>query len=308
MQPGFLMRTSILAMTLVLAATGCVSKATYQEAVADAESARVQMAAHDRRYAGEIRQRDVEIARLHGEVLALQLVVKAREKALDTSTATSRGLQKELDDQTAMNQQLRGELTRLGKDVDKLLSVKGNLSSALDDAKARLEELRKAQAAAESRAALFRSLALKFERMINAGQLAVVLRHGRMTLQLPDDVLFDSGKIFIKPAGKAALEEIAGALQTMGARRFEVAGHTDNEPIRQSGYASNWELSTARGLAVVQFLAKSGVPPTAMSAAGYGEFDPVADNDTPEGMARNRRTEIVLQPNIDELVSVPDLR
>jgi chemotaxis protein MotB len=295
------MRTTTLALTLILTATGCVSKGTYNEAVADAKSARDQMAQHDRQSARELNQRAAEIDQLRREMFALQ-------KALETSTATSRRLQKGVDDGTAMNQQLRAELTRLGRDVDKLLSDKGYLSSQLEDAKARLEELRRAQAAAEARAALFRKLALKFERMINAGELAIVLRDGRMTLQLSNDVLFDSGKTTIKPAGKAALEEIAGVLSTIEGRRFQVAGHTDDEPIRQSPYASNWELSTARGLAVVQFLIENGVLATAVSAAGYGEFDPVADNGTREGMAKNRRIEIVLQPNIDELVTIPEPR
>ena len=93
---------------------------------------------------------------------------------------------------------------------------------------------------------------------------------------------------------------------TLNDRRFQVAGHTDDEPIRVSGYKSNWELSTARGLAVVAFLVKSGMRAETLSAAGYGEFDPVSPNDSPENKSKNRRIEITLQPNIDELVAVPE--
>ena len=87
-------------------------------------------------------------------------------------------------------------------------------------------------------------------------------------------------------------------------RDFQVAGHTDNEPIRRSRFTSNWELSTVRALEVVQYLQEQGVTPTHLSAAGYSEFAPVAQNDSEDGRTENRRIEIVLMPNYDEL---PDL-
>jgi chemotaxis protein MotB len=141
--------------------------------------------------------------------------------------------------------------------------------------------------------------------MIDAGELRIALRDGRMMLVLPTDVLFDSGKAVVKPAGRRALEQVGVALASLSEREFQVAGHTDNEPIRVSGYASNWQLSTARALEVVEILMERGVAAQRLSAAGYGEFDAIADNDSVEGRARNRRIEITLVPNIDELVAVP---
>ena len=119
------------------------------------------------------------------------------------------------------------------------------------------------------------------------------------------DVLFDTGRTELKPAGKAALKAIAEVIRIMPERQFQVAGHTDNVPIRTERFPSNWELSTGRALRVVHFLIGEGAEPSSLSAAGYSEIDPVASNDTPEGRRRNRRTEITLQPNIDELVKVP---
>jgi chemotaxis protein MotB len=142
--------------------------------------------------------------------------------------------------------------------------------------------------------------------MIDAGDLAITLRQGRMVLRLSNDVLFDSGRSELKPEGKRALSQVAAVLATIPARRFQVAGHTDNEPIRRSPYKSNWDLSTARALEVTSFLIVRGIEPRALSAAGYGEFDPADTNDNAAGKSRNRRTEISLQPNIDELVAVPD--
>jgi chemotaxis protein MotB len=279
-----------LGLVLVLAATGCVSAAKYDDALAESQRLREKVGAEARVNQG----RKAELARLDRELQA----AKQKSQALDQR-------QHELDEATAMNASLRAELERLGKDVDKLLADRGTLGSALDDARRRLDELRRAQAASEARATLFRSLAIKLKKMIDAGELRVLLRDGRMVLSLPNEVLFDSGKAKIKPGGRQALDQVSSVLTGIQGREFQVAGHTDNEPIRISGYPSNWELSTARALEVVKLMISLGIPAANVSAAGYGEFDPVGDNGTGEGRAQNRRIEITLVPNIDEMVSVP---
>ncbi len=120
-----------------------------------------------------------------------------------------------------------------------------------------------------------------------------------------DDVLFDTGRTEIKPAGQKALAQIATVMATVGDRHFQVGGHTDNVPIATPRFPSNWELSSGRALEVVHFLIKKGLRPEALSAAGYGEFDPVSPNDTTDGKRRNRRTEISIVPKIDEMVAIP---
>jgi chemotaxis protein MotB len=92
-------------------------------------------------------------------------------------------------------------------------------------------------------------------------------------------------------------------------RSFQVAGHTDSLPIKKKGeFTSNWELSTERAVVVVKFLAQQGVSSNVLSAAGYGEFDPIASNGDNSGRAKNRRIEISLVPNIEELISAPELK
>jgi len=273
-------RTVVVSCLSLLTGVGCVSTAKYNTAVDDAAKANAALAA----------ERAAKDRAAHD---------------LDGARADLVGCHKELDDATAVNQELNAELKRLGTDAEQLLAAKGALATSLDQARARLDELRKAQAAAEARSALFRELALKLKKMIDAGDLKIVLRSGRMVLVLPNDVLFDSGKAEIKPRGKETVKQIASVLATIPSRRFQVAGHTDNEPIRVSGFESNWRLSTERALEVVTFLVQSGMRPETLSAAGYGEFDPVAPNTSPDGKTKNRRIEITLQPNIDELVAVP---
>lgn len=206
-----------------------------------------------------------------------------------------------LNDSTALVGQLKERLEKLGQNVDKLSTERGQLQAGLTDAKARLEELRKQKAAAEARLQIFRNLVDKLRAMIDAGQLKVITREGRMLIALPDDVLFDSGKAEVKPQGQEALAKVAQVLSTIAERRFLVAGHTDNVPIRSGRYRSNWDLSAARAIEVTLFLVAKGMKPQALAAAGFWEFDPIAQNDTPEHRTQNRRIEIVLQPNISDL-------
>jgi chemotaxis protein MotB len=279
----------------------CVTKEKYEAALADAHRVEGQLSESEKARRAEEAALNQKLAETdaHAQDLAQQL------SELSTS---DHNLQAKLDEATAINGQLRGELERLGKNVDSMLHEKGTLSKALDDAKARLEELRKAQAAAEARAQLFRQFIAKLKKMIDAGELRVAMRAGRLVIQLPNDVLFDSGQTAIKPAGNDALSQLATVLVTVHGRSFQVAGHTDNVPIQTAHFRSNWELSTARAVQVVHLLVSRGVPPGELSAAGYGEFDPLASNETAEGRTKNRRIEITLQPNLDELVAAPDLK
>lgn len=296
-------RHRTFAVVAALAASACgVSEQKYGQAVHDAENARNER---------EQCSADLESARAliddaYQKAAERQMVLEARDKSLASNERELQYRQTRIDGATAENAELRKELERLGKNVDAMLAEKGVLSGALADTKARLEALRRSEAVAESRAALFRELALRFHKMVDAGQLAVVLRQGRMVIRLPNDVLFDSGQTIIKPEGREALGLVASVLQTIAGRRFQVAGDTDNVPIQTARFPSNWELSTARAVEVVRFLIAHGMAPDLLSATGYGEFDPVASNDSEAGRRQNRRIEIVLQPNIDELVAVPE--
>jgi chemotaxis protein MotB len=240
-------------------------------------------------------------------IYALPFVLALSSSACVTSARYDAAVKNAERDQSTIS----GLQRRLGyamHEETRLRSDLGWLGTNATDTSQRLEELRRAEAAAETRVSLCRDVALRMQKMVDAGDLAVALRDGRMVLQLPNDVLFESGQIAITPRGQAALQQIASVLKTIEGRRFQVAGHTDNLPIATGVYPSNWELAAARGVQVVRFLITQHVPPTELAAAGYGEFDPIAPNTTPEGRARNRRIEITLQPNVDEFVTVPQAR
>ncbi len=167
-----------------------------------------------------------------------------------------------------------------------------------------IKELRERERQAEARLQTFRNMLERFRKMIASGKLRVRIVRGQMVVELAENILFDSGKADLKEAGQTALAEVAQVLQTIADRNFQIAGHTDNVPIRSRRYRSNWWLSTARAVKVTEFLSEHGVPTERLSAAGYADTQPVASNDTPEGKQQNRRIEIVLMPNLDEL---PDL-
>jgi len=113
------------------------------------------------------------------------------------------------------------------------------------------------------------------------------------------EVFFDSGKDAIREDGRGSLKKVAEVLnQNVPNSNVAIEGYTDNQPIKYSGWKTNWELSSARALAVLHYLVdECAVKPTRLSANGYGEFRPVAANDTKENMQKNRRVEIVILPS-----------
>ncbi|MBF0484248.1 MAG: flagellar motor protein MotB [Candidatus Omnitrophica bacterium] len=119
-----------------------------------------------------------------------------------------------------------------------------------------------------------------------------------LTITFVAEVLFDSGKADLKEYAKEKLQKVAEVLNTTAKDyKIGIEGHTDNEPIKHSGWKSNWELSANRALGVVHFMIDTAsLDPTRMSAIAYGEFHPVAENDSKEGRQKNRRVEIVILP------------
>lgn len=201
---------------------------------------------------------------------------------------------------------LENKLKSLGQDVSRLETERQGLGGELDQARKRMEELRKAQAQAEERAAQFRKLVTQFKALTDAGKLQVEIRENRMIVRMGDKILFDPGKTELKPEGKDALKQVTTVLKDLPNRNFQVAGHTDNTPIKSKRFRSNWELSTQRAVEVVDFMIGNGLDAKRLSAAGYSDQSPVAANDTPDNKAKNRRIEITLVPNLDDLPPIDD--
>lgn len=261
------MRT--LALIAALLVSGCVKKSTHQK-VLD------------------------ENARLQGELAETRKKLASTEKSLSDTEQTLSAKIKELQQQLGiLDENTRTKEAELGK-------VRGEKEATL----AELAELRRQKEAAEKRIAAYKALQDRFRALVDTGKLQVVFRNGQMTLKLPSGILFPSGSDRLSKDGEAAIAEVVKVLIEFKDRRFIVAGHTDNDPIRTSKFPNNWYLSTARANSVVQHMIQLGFPPKSLSAAGYGEFDPVAANDNDKSREQNRRIEIILVPNLEELPSL----
>ncbi|MBK7395029.1 MAG: OmpA family protein [Myxococcales bacterium] len=276
---------------LLCGLAGCVSKSRYDHVTAAADA----RAQHDAEQIKELEARLTTATELAAQRDAeiVKLETPAHHPPTQLAAATS------------INQHLRAELTRLGKDVDSILAEKGTLSTALENAKARLEELRKAQEAAEKRIAQFKELAHRLQKQVEAHQVTVTMRGGHTMVVVACDLLFDQGKLELSAKADLVLTPLSKALREIPDRRFEVITHTDDATPSSKQAPTSWELSSLRAVEIVRRLVKSGLRPERLVAAGQGAFEPLVANDTPEHRAMNRRVEFVLLPSVDELVPLP---
>lgn len=169
------------------------------------------------------------------------------------------------------------------------------MTNQLTLAKTQIDDLQlQKDAAAQAQ----KNLAQEMRNAIESKDVTISQLQGKLTVNILDRILFDSGEAVLKPEGEEVLKQIATVLSQYPQRQIHVIGHTDNVPIRagaRNKYASNWELSTGRATAAVRFLCESaGVDPRRLGAVGYGEFHPIADNATAEGRAKNRRIALVV--------------
>jgi chemotaxis protein MotB len=186
---------------------------------------------------------------------------------------------------------IRQERERLTIDVAKLQKTKDLLSEHLRKREEEVEELSKLKST-------YRGLVAELESEVTAGQIQIEQLAEGIRVNLSQEILFRSGAVELETHGVGVLRKVAGQLAGT-THVIEVQGHSDNVPLSTSlarRWGTNWELAAARASSVVRVLQGEGVDPTRLTAVSFGEFAPVADNDTPEGRAHNRRIEIRLKP------------
>ncbi|MFA6628828.1 MAG: OmpA family protein [Sulfuricurvum sp.] len=268
---------------VMLLNTGCVTTKTHEATLQELENTRAALGSAQKTIQEQqlqIKKNQEEIKRYNDEINALQTKKKELDEEyhrLESSLNTSRS---ELSDKQAKLQELQAKLNLTEKQLD---------------------TLRQIEAETQKRNEIYAHFVDKLQKMIDAGKLTVSIENGRLVINLPEDVLFPTGRTTISTGGTETLKEIADVLKELPERRFQIEGHTDTVPIHNDRFASNWELSSGRALTVVHLMIDEGVMPQNISAAGYGEYQPRADNATKEGKALNRRIEIVMLPNLDIL-------
>ncbi|TNE51415.1 MAG: hypothetical protein EP343_04790 [Deltaproteobacteria bacterium] len=150
---------------------------------------------------------------------------------------------------------------------------------------------------------LYKKLTDVFKVKINSGEISVSMVRGQITLRLPEKVLFELGSAKLRERGSVMIEEVAKTLRAYR-HRWQVAGHAD--PTGNSWF--NWDLSYRRAMQVLKVMLKGGMPPKQVSAVAYGQYQPTATNETKEGRALNRRTEIVFVPRLDKLINIGNMK
>lgn len=283
-----------LGCLLALGLSGCVSRGHYDLKAAEAEQLQ-QLA--------------------HGLEIDYQQLLEHRDQLASINSELGDKLTKALENTSAQQQDLlraRADLERLEGILTARSAETGATLSQLRQNVDRLEEenrelkllVEQERVAREARVAELKStyddLVGLMDAEIKRGEVTISELQGQLTVNMVDRILFDSGKADIKPGGLEVLRRVGGILKGAADKNIQVEGHTDNVPISprlKETFPSNWELSTTRATTVLRFLQDSaGIDGSRLSATGFGQYRPQADNDTPEGRSQNRRIQIVLVP------------
>jgi len=326
------LRAPALVLLCAVAVVGCVSTETHTKALAELEAAKQTSAQLQQQLAGLQQNLDQESTQRKAAEQQAAELVKERESL----AARSSELQSRLDGLEGENGQLnselgnvRGQITDLKQklasgsasaqeEITKLQKQASELESNTDRIAKEREQLRQEQsqlaatleqerlaklAKEEEISRLTRTqeeLSKSLQDEISKGNITIQQVRDRLTINMVDRVLFDSGQAQVKPAGVKVLKPVGDVLNKISDKQIRIEGHTDNVPISsklQDRFKTNWELSTARATTVVRYLIdQGGVDRQHLSAVGYADTHPLASNDSEEGRSSNRRIEIVLYP------------
>ena len=292
---------SVLVVLLAAGLSACsVMQSTYQKKVDEADTLTKRLAALQKKYddlsaenAALKSRNEGLLAELTGMTVQrdklttdLAYVTGQRDKAAGDKEELDRILQSKSDSLSQTIFELRRKVADLDAENARLKTENANL------VKAREEQVQKVSSTYES-------LLEKMKSEISKGQVTISELKGKLTVNMVDSILFDSGKAEVKKGGLEILGKVISILRDVNDKSIRIEGHTDNVQIvglLAKRYPTNWELSAARAINVARHLQDEGIDPGQLSAVAYGEWKPVATNDTAEGKAKNRRIEIILVP------------
>lgn len=254
----------------------CVPKRKLLQAQTELESAR----SDSSRLARQVAELQTNVSSLNQQGSTLQQNINALKQQLESTSKDAAG-------KIASQQNLLNKSKEELADQQKKLEA---LQGLLEQQKKNADALRQKMADA----------LVKF----NSNELTVSVKNGKVYVSLQESLLFPSGSAMVNPKGKEALGKLAEVLNTNPDINVNIEGHTDSIPIR-TRFEDNWALSTARATSIVRILTNDyKVEPLRVVASGHSQYDPVDSNANPEGRARNRRTEIILTPKLDELYNL----
>ncbi len=303
-----------------LKSTLAAEQASAAELQADLERARDERMQLERDLQQEVERLASNSSELEQALAEHQTQQQSLQQRIDAASAEKEQLGQQLDEAQARREELQEQIAGVNAEVAakeaELAAKEAALAAAQDNIAAlndQLAQTREEKNLLETRlvnlseqqkkeAAHFELLQSRLEQELNEHRVEITQLKNRMTvINLTSEVLFDSGSIEIKPAGRKVLSLIAESLNAYPEREISIEGHTDNVPVgKTSRFVSNWDLSTTRAIAAVDHLQRAGVSPQRLRAVGHGEHKPVTSNANDEGRQRNRRIEIRLLPELDE--------
>ncbi len=283
-----------LALTLVMPVTGCVKSSTYQLKVDETNLLNEEISRLQTSYRQLLEEKNAV------DQFNLDLDQRLRE-AMAKSTALQQDLIRARADADRLEKVLSARSAEAGA---AMAEMRQTIDRIEDENRSLALQVEKERLAREARVAQMKStydeLVGMMESEIKRGEVTISELQGKLTVNMVERILFDSGKDEIKKAGLSVLQRVGDVLKGVKDKDIRVEGHTDNVAISsrlKDTFASNWELSTARATNVLHFLQdRVGLPGDRLSACGFGQYRPVADNANAEGRAQNRRIQIVLVP------------
>ena len=274
------MKRIIFALCLLIAVTSCVSKKKYMVA----ENGRLAALSRERVLNRNLGQQKDEIAKLKQQITDLMSDTTRLGEAIRDYR---KSLYSNLSEQEKLNMLLKEKMEKLAEREATI----NKLQAEVDAQNARLQSLLNS----------VKDALLGF----SSDELTVTEKNGKIYVAMSDKLLFESGSAQVNKQGKEALGKLAEVLKKQHDIDVFIEGHTDNKPIKTVQFKDNWDLSVVRATSVVRILTKDyGVNPLQILPCGRGEFMPVDNNESVEGRAHNRRTEIIMAPKLDKLMDI----
>ncbi|MFH1239494.1 MAG: flagellar motor protein MotB [bacterium] len=275
--PSFFYRTPVYLtglIILVLFQSGClVSAGKYRLKTEELNKAMTQNKRLTDKYEALLEEKE----KLEEKNVLLTSALDARESTDKTT----------INDLNAENKQLREDHKKFSRENEDL---KNKIVNIAHEKKTEIDNLK----------TTYNSLVGDMKKELDEGKIQITQLENKFTVSIVDKILFESGQVEVKEAGRAVLKRIGDILKKVADRQIRIEGYTDNVPIGRdlvSKYPTNWELSATRAINVAKYLqGETGIDPTFLSVGAYSQYRPIADNSTPEGRAKNRRIEIVLVP------------
>lgn len=266
-----------LTLALCLLSTSCVTKKKYMEA----ETGRLEALDYSRSLKQDLEQ--------------LQQKTAEQIKQLEQDTAA----------QGKVIREYRGLLNSNISEHEKLSLALKEKMDQLKDRENTINDLQSMINAQNEKVDMLLSSVKDALMGFSSDELSVTQKNGKVYVAMSDKLLFKSGSAKVDDRGKEALEKLAEVLKKQSEIDVFIEGHTDNKPIKTSQFKDNWDLSVIRATSVVRILTEDyGVNPLQIVPSGRGEFMPVDDNSTDEGRSKNRRTEIIMAPQLDKLLQI----